>query len=242
MDAEHRHELKENDLAQFITNFGQWWSKHGLSTSIVLLVVLAGFAGWQITGAMRQRRHEQVWSQLTTTSSPDVLRRLAGEFSDPTARALANLWGAARYNLQVSLPGAQDATTTAEAGFEGLDHADRMLAGVLEDPQVPELIKLNAMLTQAAVQENRRDFDAAGRIYEKIEQRVGPGYESFRQRAGRRRKLLEKLRVPVVYGPEPVAKVDEVLEGLDGFPTLTPQEEPVVAPVENGPTSAPATP
>ncbi len=210
MDAEHRHELKENDLAEAIANFGKWWNRHGLKTMVVLVVVLGTIAIVQIVRQRTRQNHETTWSELSTTSNPDVFRRRADAYDDPVARALANLWGAALYNARVSVPKAAvtNASGTppaprAEDRAESLEYAEAMLTKVLDDPAVPELLQLNAVLMMAAVHENRGAFDEAQATYKKVLDGAGDsGFDALASTAKRRMNLLPLLRSPVAFGPE----------------------------------------
>lgn len=203
MDSEHRHELKENDLARFLAGLGTWWKSHGLRTLVFVLVVLLVFFGWKIMRFRSHQEHEQIWAELSQTSSPDVLRSRAPTYDDPTAVTLANLWGAARYNARASLPIADDSGSQAKRDGD-LDHAETMLTRVISDTNAPKIVHLNALMFKGAVKENRGDFENAAKIYEQVKERAqAPGYEAWGQRAKNRLKLLEKYGTPVVFGPEP---------------------------------------
>ena len=169
MDTEHRHELKENDLAQFLANFGQWWSRHGFKSLLIVLVVLVIAVGWRVVRAKARQSQEQTWAELATTSSPSVFEVLGRNAARPAvARALANLRAASLYNDRASLPGAagraeaEDAES-AEAGL--LDRVEALIQMVLDDDQVPQLLKLNAWLIQGAAKETAGRFDQAKSCY-----------------------------------------------------------------------------
>lgn len=224
MDTEHRHELKENDLAVFLSNFGEWWGKYGRHALILILIVVAVILFMRFTKSRSELRHESDWSRLATTTSPDVFYRLAEEMTDPAAAALANIRGAAAYNDRVTHPSLvatpdesggtagtdADATpdttgvnsTDKDAVF--LDRAERMLKRVLEDERVPELYKLNALMVLAAVKENRGDFDAARQTYEELASRAkNVGQTALQDQAQLQSQMVDRLRTPIVFGPEP---------------------------------------
>ena len=210
MDADHRNELKENDLTVFLSNLTQWGSRHGLKLLLLVAVVAAVLlVGWRVRSSVSQE-HERTWWELTSTSNPDVFRRNAMAYEDPVARALANLRGAEAYNERASLvtdPGAGPDAKNAGADTDrqsDLDYAEAMLANVSKESDLPEFLRLNALLTLAAVKENRNQFSEAGQIYEQVQQGAqSPGYEAIRARAIRRFELLALLRKPVAFGPEP---------------------------------------
>jgi len=216
MDSEHRHELKENDLARAIAGIGDWWKNHGRNTMIILLVALLIIAGWRIVNFRSHQTHEQTWAELLTTSNPDVFRSRAASYSDPAAAALANLWGAAGYNARASLPGRTSDRTGADRAAD-LDHAETMLARVIDNPATPKIVRLNAMMFKAAVKENRGEYEEADKIYNHVKQSSeAPGYEAWGHRAQQRLELLANYLSPVVFGPEPATpKPDLDLSTVD---------------------------
>ena len=210
MDPDHRHELKENDLAVFLANFSQWWARHGFKTLIGILLAAAIISAVLIVGQLSRRDHEQTWSELATTSKAEVFQRRADAYDDPVARALANLRGAALYNARATLPGgtpvgsgAQPDGVSNNADRQAyLNHAEDMLQQVRQDPNVPELFKLNAMIILAAVQENRGNFDKAAAIYQEVQTGAGEFSSAILHRADHRLALLEKLHTPLAFGPD----------------------------------------
>ena len=238
MDSEHRHELKENDLARALAGLGQWWKKHGRTTMVGVLVVLLVVAAWRMMNFRSQKTHEKTWTELATTSNPDVFRTLAATYSDSAARALANLWGATRYNAQASRPADTD-DPAANDRAAALEHAEAMLANVIDDDQAPKMMRLNALMAKAAVMENLGRFEEAQKLYNQVKQRADvPGYEAWGHRAQSRIDLLAQFHNPVVFGPEPVATdpksdteapapADDGTSGTSTTPsTSTPDDDP----------------
>ena len=91
MDADHRHELHENDLAVFLANFGEWWNKHGNTVLTVLLIAVVVYAGKTWYQSSQAKAHEAAWSDLANATSPGACQSVAESHSDPAVRALAYL-------------------------------------------------------------------------------------------------------------------------------------------------------
>lgn len=203
MDSEHRHELKESDLANFLAKTGSLWKRHGLKAMVVVLVALLAIL---ITRASHQRKlalHDQTWSALGTATTPKELLDRVGQFEDPTARALAYLSVASAYNASAALPDA----TRDDGGHreKSLGQASNMVDELLNSDDVPDLIHLNALLLAAAIEENRGNFDAATERYNQVLAHGTIKNEpAIAQRARFRLAFIPTLQTPQPFGAEPV--------------------------------------
>ena len=90
MDSQHRHELKENDLAQFLANFGQWWGKYGNYLLVIVLVISVTVLGRRWMNASATTANEAAWSDLAYSTSPDTYQLIAQTHDNPAARCLMN--------------------------------------------------------------------------------------------------------------------------------------------------------
>lgn len=81
MKSEHRHELKSNELADWLTHLPEW-TKENLNTIIIVIaaiVVVAGFYGWRaVSNKTQSGEHEQF-----TTLVDDVLFKKSQILSQP---------------------------------------------------------------------------------------------------------------------------------------------------------------
>lgn len=70
MKSEHRHELKTNELAEWLSNLPQW-GKDNLGTIIIVIAaigVVAGFFGWKsISKKVQSGEHEEFTTMLDST-------------------------------------------------------------------------------------------------------------------------------------------------------------------------------
>jgi hypothetical protein len=219
MDSEHRHELQRNDLAEFITNFGQWWRKNGLKTLILLLVVVGAVFFYRSQRVAVETAHDKAWYDLATATTADMYVNLIGDHDVAAIDALAHLragdWLHERFRV-----GDQEATAT-DAGENGttveaesdeqkqakrqklLREAAEQYQAVIDDPKAHLAIKLNAMLGLAAVAESSLQWDQARQHYAQIQEMASAGYERIKELAARHTAALERLTEPVIFGVEP---------------------------------------
>ncbi len=221
MDADHRHELKENDLAEFITHFGQWWSKHGNKLLLSALVISVVILGRQWLHTRSAAAQENAWADLAGATSPDSYRLVALSHDNPTVRAMAYLRGAdLLLNEAVAGPGDDDNTANDSAKLtaqQSLQEAAAMYNQVIQDNQAPLAFHLNAGLGLAAVAEGQRDWPQAKQLYEQVIDQAGAAFPTIAHQAQARLDMLDRLREPVVFAPDP-PKEDTVFTP----PSLTP--------------------
>lgn len=236
MDTEHRHELKENDLAEFLTHFGQTWRQYGNLILTVVLVLVIGFTAMRWFKANAASTQEQAWRDLTETTSPDGYRAVALTNRDPAVRALAYLRGADQLLAQSAAPFKRNdnlsstdqtiAETSDQDRSSDLDGAASMYEQVIRDEQIHLVYKLNAQMGLAAVAECRHDWGEAREQYEKVSELASEKYATISQRAKTRATLLDRLNKPVVFAPDPVTTQPNFSDVSDPIPS----EEPIGTP------------
>jgi len=244
MDADHRHELKENDLAEFLGNFGPWWAKHGNTLLIAVLVVAAVFFGKRFIESRNAAVLEEAWADLAQATSPESYRLVAQSHELPAVRALADLRGADLWLAKAAAPmpdteptpqGSQAATPVLTAE-QFLDEAAMVYGRVANDPQAHLVFKLNAHLGLAAVAESRQDWAQAQQQYTWVTEHAGPGYKVIAAQAKARQGQLDRLKRPVVFGPDPDPPATEptasdTLPDLD-LPSFQPGDSDIAAPID----------
>lgn len=246
MDSEHRHELKENDLQQFLANFGEFWNKHGNTLLITLTVVLVIVFGIRIYRSSVSTAHDAAWFDLANANSPASLKQVALDHSNPTVQAMAYLHAgdmlleeALRDSAVTPAPESAEDGIADEPGDEvaatddlpdlGLDEADNpdaesalaeaaSLYGVVLDESDHALFKINALFGLGAVSEARRDWPDAAERYQAVAPLAGE-YPVLARKAEARLALLSELEQPVTFAPDPVFTPTEgaATDGLTGF-------------------------
>ena len=206
MDADKRHQLKQNELAEALTRLRDFNDPRFIYAVVALVAIglgVLGYYGWQYS-----RRHalEQGWQRLASTTSglatddetrlasaQDELRSMIQDTKDP---ALA---GYARLELATSrITQAFRQPTQRKAAFE---EAATLLEQIRRDPQCPPLLDAAATFALASTYESLDQFDKAKELYQTLidEQR----YQGFAYKnvAAERLSNIDKLKAPVAFVP-----------------------------------------
>lgn len=194
MDSEHKHELQQNDLEHFLSNFGEWWSKNGTK---LLAVVFGVAAVFMVVRVVRTNAHNAWQEQLKTlaeASDPYSYDNAAEAVSDPGLKAIALLRSA---DLRLAM---SRKPTEGDNPKKLLDEAEAAYGKVAGMSGVHAVHALNAKLGLASIAENRRDFDAAEKHYTEVIDQAGESFPAIAFRAKGRRGMLPRLRQPIVFG------------------------------------------
>ena len=203
MDPQHRHELKENDLEQFLKNLGEFWIKYGTRMLIIIAVVVVAFVAVRAVRKKAVTRHENAWSELGGSTSPASFREVAIAYDDKTVRMLALLRGADLLLKEQLQQEAVDQAKTEQA--TPLNEARQMYQQVIDEaPQV--LYRLNARIGLARVAESNEKWEEAVAQYRLIIKEAGEGYEAISLLAQRSLTLLDELPSQIPFAPEPVSE------------------------------------
>lgn len=224
MDTEHRHELKENDLAEFIANFGETWRKYGNLIVTTLLVLVVGFTAVRWLTARAATAKEQAWRDLAETTSPDGFRAVAIANRDPAVRSLAYLRGADQLLARSAAPANRSDNPLAiestsampnDADIENdLNSAAQMYEQVIRD-EVPIIYKLNAHMGLAAIAETKRDWEQARDHYESVLALADDTYVNIARRANTRAEMLDRLKELVIFAPDPITTLPAIPNFVD---------------------------
>ena len=202
MDPQHRHELQENDLEEFLKRLGELWTRYGTRTLIIIAVVVVAFVAVRWVRQKAVTQHENAWAELAGSTSPASFREVAITYDDKTVRTLALLRGAdllLKEQFRAAVDQAQ-----AEQGTP-LNEARQMYQRVIDEaPQV--LYRLNARIGLARVAETNGKWEEAVMQYRLIIKEAGEGYEAISSLAERSLTLLDELPTQVYFAPEPVAE------------------------------------
>lgn len=224
MDAKERHELKDNDLAEFIEHFGEFWDKRGNTIMIIITVVLVAFVGKRYYSNNQAQVHETAWYELEATSTPQGYRERAIESAGiGGVPHLALLRGAEAYHDQAILleqeAGEEDAGMMSAS--ESLEAAEAMYTQVLESDAAPAF-RANAAAGLANVAETHRDFTAAKEHWAKAQQLAEDArLTTLVTQANIRMAMLEDLAKPIVFDESDVTPVVAPESPADAEPQST---------------------
>lgn len=211
MDSQERHELKQNDLYEFLTHFKQWWDKNGTSTLLIIVCALGGVMGYRWYSSRETRLNEQAWGAMAVAQQPDELVRVAEDYPDTPVARMAMLQ-AGDTLLQQATFGVPDPANeamprqlTAEETQDYLDRASKLYEKVIATGHgegLPSLVVLNARLGLAATYESMGQFDKAVEQYTAVQKEAGP-YKMLASKASAQGKQIEALRQTVIFPEAP---------------------------------------
>jgi predicted negative regulator of RcsB-dependent stress response len=236
MDAEERHELKTNELANLLVKLKDWSDKYLNTVLTVVALAALVWAGYRFWSWRQENAVHAAWAEvsranirdLTAGDAPlDQLRRVIADSPDPTVAAIA------RIRLAAGLVQRAD-----EAGGEArLSEAATELRNVVSSG-VSDSLKAAALFKLASVCEGQRDLKAAREAYEQLVKT--PVYDAlpFKALAEDRLKTLDELatKVDLLPGSAPLP----VPPSAASAPTSAPASVPTTQ-LAPQPSPAPAT-
>lgn len=205
MDADTRHQLKTNELAEALSklrDFGrdpqtQLWV-------LVIVVILVAWGGYKYWNYARDSKVAQAWQELeqinrrliaegdSTTAVAD-LQALIDDSSNATVRTTARIRMAATLRQQ-----AEDSPDEYE---QLLSKSVAALEPVLEDKDAPPALVAAATFALATDHESLRQFDEAQTLYEQLRDNERFVGSPFHNAADVRLETLDDLRQPVTFLP-----------------------------------------
>jgi predicted negative regulator of RcsB-dependent stress response len=241
MDAKERHELKDNDLAEFLENFGAFWDKHGTKITMVILAFVVVWFGTRYYSSTQANRQENAWADLASTSTPQGYRERAKENAGYAGVSnLALLRGAEAYHTQAVKLGLEE--VDPESGLmsaeDSLDNAEAMYKQVLESDADP-VFRANAAVGLANVAETSNDFEAADVYWTQADSIAkDANLNAISAQAQVRLSLLDELAKPIIFAdplesPAPALETDTPTD-TEADTTEAPATGDVVAPADPG--------
>lgn len=237
MDSEERHDLKTNDLQDFIENFGDFWGKWGNTLLTAVAVVIIIFAGSRIYGDWTAQAREVAWTDLAGATSPQAADLVASDHSgNTTVRILATLKAADLYLYEASRPApAENTAAPIDAGGDPIENQRKDMLEKAEtryntvlQMDAPIIVQINAELGLASVSEGRQEWDLAKTHYENAAKLAGDRYVTLKTLTEQKLERLPQLSRNIVFGPS----VDATAEGMGPVqPTRPAQDRPSIGPV-----------
>jgi hypothetical protein len=227
MDSEERHELKQNDLLEFLQNFRNWWDRHGTNTLLTILVVIAALVGWNWWAGRNTRQLEAAWSAYAFAQSPEALQEVANRFNDSAVAGVALVTAADQLRHEImyargmsedaesNVPQVADDEPISEAEQNKLLRAEALCQRAIEaghGADGPSLVVLNARMSLAAVyemlgryaegEEAEAHFDQAREQYGLVQQEAGQ-YRTIAHQAEYQAAQVSALRTPIEFPEGP---------------------------------------
>lgn len=251
MDAETRHQLKQNELAQAISGIADFSDKRTWAWLGVILVVIVVYGGYKYVGwrarAVRLEHAQSlssinIYDSAQSESALNQLRELLGRTNEPELKALTRFKLAQGLELHA---GAEDADKLAAAEAE--------YQQVLDARGVMSSLKASALYRLALLKENRRDFAGARACLAELSENPNYAGSPLADLAKSRLESLDDLSVPVAMleggkpAPAGTTVSDDLSEQLKSVlvnpaPPAPPAEQPKPETEPAPPTTDPDTP
>lgn len=204
MDADKRHQLKQNELAEALAKLRDFSDPRFIYALVAVAAIGLGVLAWY--GWQYSRRHalEQGWQRLNVAAGAlfsDDANRLASAQEDLRAMIAdtkdQGLAGYARLELATSR--ISQAFRQPAQRREAFEDAANLLDQILREPQSPLSLRAAANFALASTHESLRQFDKAREFYKVLVD--DPQYAAFAYKplAEDRLANLDKLTSTVAF-------------------------------------------
>jgi hypothetical protein len=200
MDAEHRHALKTNELAETLSKlkeFGEKWLNHILIGVAVIMLIWAGYRFWSwrqesaLTSGWTKLLNAETDDPTAGDAPLDQIRQVIADAPDAALQTMARIKLAEALLERATGPDAQTRLTDAE----------RELKTAFDSPSTPDLLRAAVLYQLAIVQETRRDFAAAREAYQKLTTDARFAASPFRKIAENRLADLDQIASRIEFLP-----------------------------------------
>jgi len=166
MDAEHRHELEENDLAESTTALIDRLRPHATTLAAAVAAAALAFAGWTWIATQREATRTASWDAMMTAigdRSPEALDEVIRRYPDSPAA----LWAQMFLGDTALAEGSQLLFTDRPRGRQRLEEAAGFYQGLLAG-RPSGLVAERATFGLAKTLESLGQVDEARRGYETL--------------------------------------------------------------------------
>jgi tetratricopeptide (TPR) repeat protein len=211
MDADTRHQLKQNELLDALNRLRRLSDTRVLYTLLAIAVVILIVLAWMGWTARRQYAREQNWQRLNTAietvatgqladdgariaGGQSQLRSIISEVPDP------EITGWAR--LTLASTEMDEALSVAEENREPLlRQAIESLEKVTANPESSPMLKAAATFALANAHESLREFGRAQELYEELVNNAAYNGSPYKQLARSFLGNLDEVREPIAFKP-----------------------------------------
>lgn len=204
MDADTRHQLKQNELAQALGKIRTLGDRQLIGWIAVLVVIAASYTGYRMYKGGKAAALEGGWAQLANAgsvfnpvNSPEAdaqLRALIADQSDPT------LLSSARLTLAQTLVRAAYNETQRRELL--LKEAEALLRQIIDDPAAPGSVAAAATYAIGSVYESLGQFEQAKASYADLADNARFAGSPFVSIGAERRDSVDELaKTKVVFEP-----------------------------------------
>lgn len=229
----HKEELRQNDLAEFLSHMGPWFSRHQKDVALALLIVLVFivfFGGRSYLAKRELQKLEDAWGGNFEAMAPEARADIARQHADmPMLHNMALLEAADDIYYEVIAGGADatglpgDQAEVPAGARQRLEQALGYYQQVIDAPQPtdPPLARLTARLGVAGVYETLGNWDKALQQYELI-RTEGATLPNYVKLADRLTQTQADRKQQITFAtakatPEGAGSGDGMLEDFENF-------------------------
>jgi len=200
MDADTRHQLKQNELAQALRQLWDFSDRRTVAWLGVIVVIALAYAGYKIWGWRQQGQLITAQQTLASVNAVDAslgdaplaqLRQLIANNTEPGLVAISRL----------QLAQGLEARTQGAHGPAKLSEAETEYKAVLDVAAAPNHIKAAAAYRLGILYETKRDFAKAREAYTMLSEEQRFKGSPFMELAAMRLQQLDELAIPVQFEP-----------------------------------------
>lgn len=217
MDADTRHQLKQNELAEALgklREFGDERTRYWLLALALVLVVVVAFRLWRSMSDQSLTNHWTEVYAVDISADPAAaaakLRGLVDSVGDPTLSATARIRLAQALRTQASEEGADESAL--------LEQASAAVRPVAEASGAEPEIQAAGIFMYASLRESLRDFDGARKSYERLTGSSAFADSPFQSMAEDRLATIDKVAQVIEFeeGNSPRPANDAAMDPFRG--------------------------
>lgn len=239
MDADTRHQLKQNELAEALSALRDWNNPTTRYTLLVLGVALLAVIGWKVWRYSQARAEEHAWQQLGAieqrfSATDDTQSAAAATELEALIKDTSNAAVGAAARLRLAEHQIETALRKPEVRPESFAAAIATLKPLAEAKDVPPSLAAPAMFALATAYESTREFDQAAALYEQLRDEARFRGNPLAVLAADRRATLDDIRTQVAFipGAPPTAPPPPTITS-DGLPIQLERVDPAQAEILN---------
>jgi len=236
MDADTRHQLKQNELAEALGRLRSLGDRNFWLWLVIIILIFGGWGSYRLWRSQKEALLATTWSQLLEvntlgsadpTAAIDQLQLLSADSTD------AKLTAAARVRLGGAL--LSKAVEDADQRDALLSRAEQTFLQVVQSPESPKPLAAAATFALGSVYESQHRLDDAQRVYRELIDDERFADLPYGELAQERLDSFDELREKVVFTPgDPPSATQPA-----SLPSTNPIQNPMGPPVESQPASAP---
>jgi len=227
------HTDNTNEVVDFIDKVKAGWMRWGDWLLAAMLIASASWFAYNYYTGHKNTEREEAYRDLAGSDSPEVLAAISQKATYSTIAPQAALRAADLFLKKAQVEA--DAAKSKEA----LNKAEGLYQRVADNAALPLAFRANALLGLASVAETKGNWENAEADYKKVADQTDETLPNLADLAKARLALLPALKVPVVFGAEPIALPTPAIVPAED--TAAPPALPLTTP-EVPATTAPATP